>query len=298
MIHRTPKHHLPFLSLISLAFLGGCYHETWTYRAIPDVNVSRPYEPGSQGPLVLVSVPDAASTAAVKHDPKERARNLSPQEIGRMDPTMARLLSQKEAADERLHKLQNEGLGASHPKIMEAQLDAEELAKDIESYAQRVRGSVTVIGVVPAPAQVETPAPQTVLIMSVQRDYGSYDRSVGRSVVIFIDGSPAPGTHWLNADNSVLITQSAFTAPARTRVGLVGSVKIIETKGDTIVADVAVRENVEGDTSTWVEKPYDAATWELPWVITGRREFKITTPQDPALRKAAVQWIDAPETKK
>ena len=28
----------------------------------------------------------------------------------------------------------------------------------------------------------------------------------------------------------------------------------------------------------------------VPWVITGRHEFKITTPEDPALRKAAVQW--------
>ena len=43
--------HLPGLIGIAALFLAGC--QTWTYRAVPNVNVSRPNELGSEGPLQL-----------------------------------------------------------------------------------------------------------------------------------------------------------------------------------------------------------------------------------------------------
>ena len=291
MSHANPYRLLPFLGLVSTAFLGGCYHESWTFRAVPNVNVTRPYEPGSEGPLVLVNVADAGDVPVVKHEPGDRIKKLTPEEIARMDPVMGRLLSQRDEARQRLHRLTDvEQLGESHPKVREAQLDAEQLDKEIDAHAKQVRSSVQVVGgATPAAEKIEV-RPQTVLVLNQQKDFGSYDKTLGRSVVLFIDGAPGTGEYWLNADNSVLISYSAYTPPARTRVGLVGSVKIIETKGDRIVADVAIRETTEADTSTWVEKPYDPQVWQTPWIVTGRHEFQITTPEDPTLRKAAVLW--------
>ena len=275
------------LGVLSVVFLGGCYHEEWTFRAIPNVNVTRPYEPGSQGPLVLVNVPDAAGATK---DEGTRTRKMTAQEVARLDATMSRLLSQREEATQRIARLQAAGLGASHPKIMEAQLDLEEINKDINDHMKNVHDTVPVFGGTDAPANSAVVRSQTVLVLSEQKDLGSYDKSVGRSVVLFIEGGPVAGEYWLNADNSVLISYSAYTAPARTRMGLHGSVKIIEVNADRIIADVAIRETTEADSTLWVEKPYDPVHWQIPWVITGRHSFKITTPEDPALKKASVQW--------
>ncbi len=45
------KRHINCLLGISALFLVGC--QSWTYKAVPNVNVSRPNELGSEGPLVL-----------------------------------------------------------------------------------------------------------------------------------------------------------------------------------------------------------------------------------------------------
>lgn len=301
MTHRTSILKLAWILAFSLTFLGGCAREQWTYRAVTGVSVTRPFEPGSQGPLVLVTVPEQESAAPAKPDPAARMDALTPQQIGAVDRGMAVLLSRKAAAVEHLQTLR-QTLSEKHPKIMEAQLDIDELNKSIDEYARNFReqnrGSATLAGGNLSAAPVETHPPQTVLVASVQRDWGSYDRSIGHTVVLFIDGTPTPGEYWLNADNSVLIRYSAYSAPARTRVGLIGSVKIISVNGNEIVADVVFRETTEADTSVFTEHPYDIAAWQIPWVVKGRRTFKITDQDDPALKKAAVQWVRGDEAKK
>jgi hypothetical protein len=55
--------HLHCFIGISILLLGGC--QTWTYRAVPNVNVSRPNELGSEGPLQLkIEPPGPAMTQA------------------------------------------------------------------------------------------------------------------------------------------------------------------------------------------------------------------------------------------
>ena len=279
-------------------FLGGCYHESWTYRAVPNVIVTRPYEPGSEGPLVLVSMSEASTATVVERpDPAKRIDALLPGQIAMMDREMADKLSRKSEAESRIQKLRAEGLTDHHPRIMEARLDADEASKAVDEYAQsfrdKARGNVAVVGGNLAPAPPEKHVPQTVLVASVRRDFGSYDRSVGRTIVLFIDGDPKPGEYWLTADNSVLISFSAFSAPARTRVGLIGSVKILEVDGNRITADVAIQETTEADSTLWVERPYDANNWQAPWRITGRRTFVVTDQEDPILRTAKVEWNHA-----
>jgi hypothetical protein len=278
-------------------------HEEWSFRAVTGVNVSRPYEPGSQGPLVLVSMSDEAIPAAAeKVDPAKRIDALTPQQISRFDRGMAELLDRKSAAASNLQKLHADGLSDTHPRVMEGQLVLSEASKAVEDYVkafrEKNRDSVSVYGGGTAVVPVEVHPPQTVLVASVRKDLGAYDRSTGRTVVLFIDGNAAPGEYWLNPDNSVLISFSAYTAPARTRGGLTGSVKVISVDGDKIVADVAIRETTEGDSTLYVDAPYDPINWQIPWVITGRRTFTITNQDDPILRKAAVQWVHGDELKK
>lgn len=291
-----------FLSGVSLFFLGGCIHQTWTYRAVSGVNVTRPYEPGSQGPLVLVSMPDANGAApVVRSDPTKIIDQMSIQQISMLDRGMVDKISRRDAAVANLHKLQLQ-LGESHPKIMEAKLEVDEDNQAIESYAKEYRdmqrSKATMVGGNLAPAPVETRKPQTVLMASVRRDFGRYETSVGRTVVLFIDGDPTPGEYWLNPDNSVLIGFSAYSAPARTRVGLTGSIKIISVKDGNVEADIAIHETTEADSTLWVERPYDPMNWQAPWTVTGRHVFQMTTQDDPALRKAALQWIRAEDLKK
>ena len=303
MIHRTLLFKVLLISTLSLVFLGGCAHEDWTFRAVTGVNVSRPYEPGSQGPLVLVSTSEqAAPAAAEKVDPAKRIDALTPRQIAKFDRGMADLLARKDTAANALQKLLADGRTDSHPQVIKARLELAEAAKAVDNYAdafrEKNRDSVTVVGGGEIAVPAEVHPLQTVLVASVRGDFGAYDRSLGRTAVLFIDGDPAPGEYWLNPDNSVLISFSAYTAPARTRVGLTGSVKILHVDGGKIVADVAIRETTEGDTTLYVDRPYDPINWQIPWVITGRRTFTITSQDDPLLRKAAVQWVHGDELKK
>ena len=301
MTYRTSILHSTLLPLLGLLLVGGCAHETWTYRAVSDVIVTRPYEPGSQGPLVLVTVPEKESAAPIKKAVPANMDAMTPEQIGQVDQGMTKLLDRKAAAEDHLKTLR-ETLSERHPKIMDTQLDIDELGKSIDDYAKQYRrqnrSAITVVGGSVSSVATEAHKPQTVLVASVRRDWGSYDRSIGRTVVLFIDGTPAPGEYWLNADNSVLITYSAYTAPARTRVGLNGSLKIISMNDKEIVADVAFRETSEADSTVLAEHPYDPAAWQIPWVVIGRRTFQITTQDDPSLKKAAVQWVRADEAKK
>ena len=302
MSHRTPFLNTAFFSAFSLIFLGGCVHETWTYRAVSGVNVTRPYEPGSQGPLVLVSMPESGAAAEVSRpDPMRMIDQMKPEQIGMFDRGMSDRLTRRDAAVANLHKLQLQ-LGESHPKIMEAKLEVDEDNQAIESFARDFREvqrkKATLVGGNLAPAPVEVHKPQTVLVASVQRDWGKYETSVGRTIVLFIDGDPAPGEYWLNADNSVLIGFSAYSAPARTRVGLTGSIKVLSVKDGKVEADIAIHETTEADSTNWVEKPYDPINWQVPWTITGRHAFQMTTQDDPALKKAALQWMRSEDMKK
>ena len=200
-----------------------------------------------------------------------------------------------------LHKLQLQ-LGDRNPKIAGAQLEVDEDNQAIEKFAKDYREmqlkKSTLVGGNLAPAPVEIHKPQTVLVASVQRDFGRYETSVGRTIVLFIDGDPAPGEYWLNADNSVLIGFSAYSAPARTRVGLTGSIKILSVNEGKVEADIAIHETTEADSTNWVEKPYDPINWQVPWTITGRHTFQMTTQDDPALKKAALQWMRSEDMKK
>src|SRR5260370_31320272 len=145
-------------------------------------------------------------------------------------------LEQKEQAAAELEKWQS-SLGNQHPRVIEARLALTEASESLEDYSRQHggdHGAATGDGrksqrSVPAPLEQEPKSsPQTVLVVSVQRDFGRYDNSIGRSVVMFLDGLPTPGQYWMSSENSVLITYSAWSAPARSRVALNGSVKIVK----------------------------------------------------------------------
>ena len=305
MSYRTSLTHTALLSTLGAILLGGCVHETWTYRAVSGVNVTRPYEPCSQGPLVLVSMPEGGSVVpVVRNNDAKIIEEFTPAQISMLDNGMSRRVSRKEAAVENLQKLQRI-LGDNNPKVIEAKSEVDDMNRSVEEYAKEYRDlqlkqlkKTSLLGGNLAPAPVEKHVPQTILVASVQRDLGKYDTSVGRTIVLFIDGDPAPGEYWLNADNSVLIGFSAYSAPARTRVGLSGSIKILNVKDGKVEADIAIRETTEADSTLWVEKPYDPMNWQVPWVITGRRTFQMTTQDDPALKKAALQWMRSEDMKK
>jgi hypothetical protein len=143
----------------------------------------------------------------------------------------------------------------------------------------------------------EPEPPQTILVGNVYRDWGGRGSSVGRTFVLFIDGPPRPGTFWMNSENSMLINYSAYTAPFRSRVSLAGSVEILKVNGNKIEAHVAFHELVEGDSYEWVTHVLDPLYWQSPWIINGRHTFIMTGKDDPAFRKAAVQWVKPEELK-
>jgi hypothetical protein len=294
MTYRTPR-IVGALAFFVLPLLTGCWHETWTYRAVPNVTISRPHELGSQGPLVLVSMDDPGYMPKVT--PRADVRDtsvdaLTTKQIAQFDPQMAKLLEKLAAAKANLDKAQAETQQQT-PKVLDARNAVREIQDSVDDYAKEYRATTRkrMQTQTAAPAREAAAQPQTILVGAVQRDYGAYDNSIGRSFVLFIDGSPQPGTYWLNNENSSLITYSAWTAPARTHIGLTGSVRIVKVDGNKIEADVAIRENWEGDSVQSLGHYYDPAYWQAPWVVQGRRTFLITTKDDPALRKAAVQWI-------
>ena len=294
-----------FLSVLAVAgfswafiSVGGCtkISESWTYVAVPDAVVTRPFEPGSQGPLVLEDFDPTVKTVE-KPSSTKAIDNLSADQIAKMDRTMADKIKRRNDSVAAIAELKSQRLGSSHPKIMSAQLDLDEASSAVDEYEKtfktRNRESVSIVGSNLAPAPVKKSVPQTILVASVRREAGTYAASVGRTLIIFIDGKPLPGEYWLTSENSVLINFSSFTAPARTRVGLQGSIRIVKADEKGVVADMAIHDTTEADYEAFNEKPFDPLQWQMPWNIIGRHEFKITTSEDPALKNAQVQWHKA-----
>jgi hypothetical protein len=282
MPHRLPnlKFAIPALSIL---LLTGCFHESWSYRAAPNLNIARTNELGSEGPLVLV--------LADKPDVGARADSASDVQLAMVDPVFQAKLEQKKHAAEAVEKWQS-NLGDQHPRVIEARLTLAEATDDVSDYSRQHHVDRKSQGAIPPPLKQEPKSsPQTVLVVSVQRDFGKYDNSIGRSVVMFLDGPPTPGQYWMNADNSVLITYSAWSAPARSRVALDGSVKILRVTERQVIADVAFRENSESDSTEWVAHMEDPVYWQAPWIVTRRCVFQMTTTDDPAWGKAAVKWV-------
>jgi hypothetical protein len=185
------------VSAAIVAGVAGCSHDTWSYRAVPDTNLSRPNQLDTRGALVLRS--DGTTTAAASK--------------------------------------------------------------------------------------------QTVLMASWQHDSAMYQHNVGRTLLIFIDGHPKPGQYWVTADNAVLLTYSAYTAPARERVNLAGSIRIDRIEGNSIIADVAVRDAAEIDSSEGLERWWDPMYRQFPFELQGKHTFAVTTPADPVFEKSAVKWV-------
>jgi hypothetical protein len=197
-----------FLALCS--FVGGC--DSWNYRAVPDITISRPDQLDNEGRLVLKVEPDAATLQT---------------------PAMLQWLH-------------------DHPAAA---------------------------------------AKRTVLMASRRHESPFYNQTMGQTLVIFLDGAPKPGEYWLTPDNAVLITYSAYSAPERERVALVGSVTIEKTDGRQIVAKLAVKDTTEIDTSLFVDHPYDPVNQQWPYEIRGTYTFQVTQPGDPLFEKSAVKWV-------
>ncbi len=282
-----PRLLVPTLAIL---LLSGCFHESWSFRAAPNLNIARPNELGSEGPLVLLATDKPADGSA-------RADSAGNMQLATSDPIFQAKLDQKQHAAAAVEKWQA-NLGDQHPRVIEARLELAEATDDLNKYAQSHHDDVKKQMTLPAPLKQEIKSsPQTVLVVAMQRDFGKYDNSIGRAVVMFPDGPPSPGQYWMNADNSVLITYSAWSAPARSRVALNGSVKILRVTERQIVADVAFRENTESDTTEWVAHLQDPVYWQAPWIVTKRCVFTITTTADPAWEKAAVKWTTSSSTR-
>ncbi len=304
MTHRTFG-LIPVLTpLLLLTLATGCYHESYAYRAVPNVNVARVHDLGSEGPLVLISLDDLPKEPADKPKRKTAAQmleQLNADQIARFDPRMADLNREAASAHTNLQNLKSR-FGAEDAKVKEAQAASEKANKAVDDYVRDFkannRNKITGIPGSPiAPVAEEPEAPQTVLVGNVYRDFGERGSSVSRTFVLFIDGAPKPGTYWMTNANSVLITYSAFTPPHRSRVAMVGSVKIIKVDGNKIDAHVSLRETEESDSYEWVTHYMDPAYWQAPWIVNGRHTFMITGKDDPALRKAAVEWVKPEELK-
>jgi hypothetical protein len=203
-----------FLALCS--FVGGC--DSWNYRAVPDITISRPDQLDNEGRLVLKVEPDATAMQS---------------------PAMLQWLHEHPAAA----------------------------------------------------------AKRTVLMVSRRHVSPFYNQTMGQTLVIFLDGAPKPGEYWLTPDNAVLITYSAYSAPQRERVALVGSVTIEQADSKQIVAKLAVLDTTEIDTSLFVDRPWDPVNRQWPYSIKGTYTFDVTQPGDPLFEKSAVKWVlreDAP----
>jgi hypothetical protein len=130
---------------------------------------------------------------------------------------------------------------------------------------------------------------KTVMIVSWHHDLGTYRSSIGRTLVVTIDGPPKPGQYWLNPDDAVLITYSAYSAPMHDRIDLTGSIRIIKVGPKEIVADVAVKERHEEDSTEFIDRPYDPAYRQFPFHIYGQHTFTIVSANDPAIDRSAVR---------
>jgi hypothetical protein len=134
--------------------------------------------------------------------------------------------------------------------------------------------------------------PQTVLVVTYQHDASLYGTSVGRTLVLMLDG-PLKENHqyWMTPDNAVLVSYSAYAAPTRERVGLEGSIKILKIQGNQITADIACRDITDIDETEFFDEPWDPLHRQFPFFISGRRTFAVTTPNDPLFEKTGVKWV-------
>ncbi len=196
------------------ALLSGCVRDSWTYQAVPDINIARPNQLDSQGVLVLKTRPEANS--ALPESVKQYLKQTDP------------------------------------------------------NFASR----------------------HTILVASYHHDAASYNTTMGRTLVIFLDGQPQVGQYWLNPDNAVLLSYSAYSAPARERVGLQGSIKIDEVNGNKIVAEVAVRDTTEIDSSNFLDRPFDPLNRAWPFRFWGKHTFAVTDPNDPTFDRSAVKFVN------
>jgi hypothetical protein len=194
-----------------LLVAGGCSHDTWSYRAVPDTNISRPNQLDTRGALLIRSDAQAAAAASAP---------------GRSSPD-----------------------------------------------------------------DVTTPGRRTVLVASWQHESTPYDGSMGRTLVIFLNGEPKPGQYWINADNAVLLSYSAYSTPTRERVNLEGSIKINHVDGKAVVAEVAVRDTTFVDSTNFLSRPWDPLNRTAPFLLKGQHTFALTTPNDPLFEQSAVKWV-------
>jgi hypothetical protein len=133
---------------------------------------------------------------------------------------------------------------------------------------------------------------QTVLVVTYQHDASLYGTSVGRTLVLMLDGPlKLDKQYWMTPDNAVLVSYSAYSAPTRERVGLEGSIKILKIDGRQITADIACRDVTDIDETEFVDQPWDPLYRQFPFFISGRRTFAVTTPSDPLFEKTGVKWV-------
>jgi hypothetical protein len=292
------------LGVASLALMTGC--QSTVYRAVSDVAISRPGDVGSSGPLVLVAGKPGAVKPAAQVDYSTAFERMSLTQIGILDPTMGGYLRSQRDAESKLVELK----AATNPDpeaIKVAEAKAAAAKKQVDDYAHEWRdmqrklsaannpqgGSVAMSsGETNHAAATPAVAPtQTVLMASAHQTFGFYSSHLDQTAVLIIDGPPRPGEYWFTPDNSELIVSSAYSAPARSRVNLTGSIKILKVDGNRIVADVAIRKTTEADSAEMMERLYDPAVYWNPWILFGKHTFEVTKPSDPAFEKAQVHWV-------
>ena len=200
-------------SVLPFLLLGGCVHDTWSYRAVPDVNVTQQNQIGSEGPVVFKIEPP-------------RPMNLPP---------------------------------------------------SVQAWIQEHRTGI--------------PTRQTILVAAWQHDWSRYETSVGRTLVLMLNGTPKLGKVWITPDDAVLVTYSAYSAPTRLRVTLSGSFNILSIKPNEIKVDLAVLDTNDIDNSDFLDQPWDPVYHQWPFVITGTRTFAITSTDDPLFAKTGVKWV-------
>lgn len=292
------------LGVASVALLTGC--QSTTYRAVSDVAVSRPGDVGSSGPLVLVAGKPGEVKPAAQVDLAAVYDRMSLNQIGILDPTMGGYLRAQRDAEAKLVELKAASR-ADPEAVKAAEAKAAAAKKQVDDYAHEWRDMQRKLsaannpqgGSVAAPSgeamhRNATPAvapTQTVLMASEDHSWGFYASHLNQTMVLIIDGPPRLGEFWLTPDNSELIISSAYSAPARSRVNLSGSIKILKVDGNRIVADVAIRKTTQADSADMMERLYDPAVYWNPWLILGKHTFEVTNPSDPAFEKAQVHWV-------
>src|SRR5581483_5916010 len=126
------RHLLLPLAVLTVS-LTGCVHAGWSYKAVPDITMSRGDDPAATGPVLLRTEGAAA-----------------PQTPAALPPS---------------------------------KIDA----------------------------QFRPPARQTVLVAQYKQDLGGYDTTLGKTLIVCLDGAPKPGEYWLTPDNAVLVTYSSYS---------------------------------------------------------------------------------------